>query len=91
MISAFKEKAKVKKGGILEIYCPELQPDTVVDVIILVQSLSDNEEKMISETKKYSVSDFMTLLKKGPKISLEQEKITKEWIHSEEYDNDLYR
>ncbi len=95
MISAFKEQASVKKGGIIEICCPDLQPNTIVDVIILIRSSPNDKEKdkekEIFETKKYPVSDFSVLLKDGPKISLKQKKITREWIHRTEKENDLYR
>jgi|GEM_PF-2104041 len=74
MISACKERASVKKGGIVEIPCPDLQPDTIVDVIILIPS-DDKEEEEDVETKKYPVSDFSVLLKDGPTISLKQKKI----------------
>jgi len=89
MISAFKEQANVKKGGIVEICCPDLQPDTIVDVIVLITP--NNRETDNSETKKYPVSDFPALLKEGPKISLRQKEITREWIHQKEGENDLHR
>ncbi len=89
MISAFKEQANVKKGGIVEICCPDLQPDTIVDVIILIAPNDRATENF--ETKKYPVSDFSALLEDGPKISLRQKKITREWIHQKEGENDLYR
>ena len=91
MISAYKERASVKKGGIVEIRCPDLQPDTIVDVIILITSMPDDKERENFETKKYPVSDFSILLKDGPKISLKQKRISREWIHRKESDNDLYR
>ncbi len=91
MISARKERASVKKGGIIEICCPDLQPDTIVDVIILITSSPNNKGIENFETKKYPVSDFSVLLKDGPKISLKQKKITREWIHRTENENDLHR
>lgn len=74
MISAFKERTSVKKGGIIEIRCPDLQADMIVDVIILMGSSPDNKKGEHFETKKYPVSDFSVLLKEGPKISLKQKK-----------------
>jgi hypothetical protein len=62
MISAYKGRASVKKGGIVEIRCPDLQPDTIVDVIILITSIADDKERENFETKKYPVSDFSVLL-----------------------------
>jgi hypothetical protein len=91
MISACKERASVKKGGIIEICCPDLQPDTIVDVIILIISSPDDKKTENFEAEKYPVSDFSVLLQEGPKISLKQEKITREWIHHKEMENDLHR
>ena len=91
MISACKERTRVKKGGVVEICCPDLQPDTIVDVIILITSSPNDKKKETFETKKNPVSDFSVLLKEGPKISLKQKKITREWIHRKENENDLHR
>jgi len=91
MISAYTERTNVKKGGIVEIRCSDLQPDTTVDVIILTVSLLNDKDRKNFETKKYPVSDFSLLLKDGPKISLTQKKLTREWIHHREQENDLYR
>jgi hypothetical protein len=84
MISAYKERTNVKWGGVVQIRCPDLQPDTMVDVIILTVSLPNDKDRENFETKKYPVSDFPALLKDGPKILLKQEKLTREWIHQGE-------
>jgi len=91
MISAYKERTNVKRGGVVEILCPDLQPDTTVDVIILTVSLPNDKDRENFETKKYPVSDFPALLKYGPKILLKQKKFTREWIHQGEHKNNLYR
>ncbi len=91
MISAIKEQASVQKGGIVKICCPDLQPDTIVDVIILITSSPNGKERGHLETDKYSVSDFSALLKDGPKISLKQKEITRAWIHRKDNESDLYR
>ena len=72
MISACRERTSVRKGGMVEVCCPELQPDTIVDVIILTEPLPDNQKKAMNEIKKYPVSDFVALLKDGPKISFKE-------------------
>jgi len=53
--------------------------------------MPDDKERENFETKKYPVSDFSILLKDGPKISLKQKEITREWIHRKENENDLHR
>ena len=44
-----------------------------------------------NEKSQKSVQEFTDLLKNGPKISLKNDHITREWIHERDNDEYLYR
>jgi len=74
---------KMKSNGVLDI-----SPD-------LLKKLIGRQLKVIydieKETKTKDAKDFIELLRKGPKIKLKEDTLTREFLHRRDDDGYLYR